>query len=173
MAGLVTPGQVAEARRDLGRQLAAWREAAGLTQVQLARRIVHSRSSVANVEIGRHSVTHAFWRYADREVAAGGALLAAFEKVDRLVQTQREQAARVLDRQRRERAGCAPPESMPAPDGCGCGLTVARWTGRETRALREAGCRCAGGSARQRCRTAAGCVAATNGTERKSEARTG
>ncbi|MDG4798822.1 helix-turn-helix domain-containing protein [Micromonospora sp. WMMD1082] len=134
-AGGVKPGQVAEARKDLGRQLAAWRDAAGLTQVQLARRIPYSRSTVANVEVGRHSITRAFWRCADREVGAAGALLAAFEEVDRLVQRQRE---RVLGRQVRERAGYGLPESGQAPDGCGCGLTVARWAGRETQALREA-----------------------------------
>lgn len=129
---------MAEARKDLGRQLAAWRDAAGLTQVQLAQRIPYSRSTVANVEIGRHCTPRQFWQYADGEVGAAGALLAAFEHVDRLAQAQRDQAARAVDQQRQQRAGWAPPVPEPAPDECGCGLTVARWTGRESRALREA-----------------------------------
>jgi transcriptional regulator with XRE-family HTH domain len=124
--GWVTPGQIAESRRDLGRELAARREAAGLTQVELARRITYSRSSVANVEKGRQSITRAFWRCVDREVGAAGALLAVFEQVDQLAQAQRRQVVRLREQLRRER------------DGCGCGLTVARWTGRESRALREA-----------------------------------
>ena len=109
--------------------LAAWRDAAGLTQVQLAQRVSYSRSSVANAEIGRHSNTREFWVRADQELDAERALLAAFDYLDQLVQAQHTQTARALDRQR---------AVVHAPDGCGCGLAVGRWTGRETRALREA-----------------------------------
>lgn len=129
--GAVTPGQVAEARKALGRQLRACREAAGLTQVELARRISYSRSSVACAEASRQVLARVFWERADRAAGAGRALLAAFDDVDRLVQVHREQAARALDEQREQRAGCA-------PGGCGCGVAVGRWTGRESLALREA-----------------------------------
>ncbi|MEV4842762.1 helix-turn-helix domain-containing protein [Micromonospora matsumotoense] len=52
LPGLISQQQVAEARRDIGRRLAAWRAEQGLTQMQLASSICYSRSSVANAEIG-------------------------------------------------------------------------------------------------------------------------
>jgi DNA-binding transcriptional regulator YiaG len=120
-----------EARKALGRQLLACRTAAGLTQVQLARCISYSRSSVACGEAGRQVLARVFWERADRAAGAGRALLAAFDDLERLVRVHREQAARALDEQREQRAGCA-------SGGCGCGVAVGRWTGRESRALREA-----------------------------------
>ncbi|RSM65141.1 transcriptional regulator [Actinoplanes sp. ATCC 53533] len=132
----VTPGQVAEARKDLGRQLAERRDMARITQRELARRLSYSRSTVANVEIGRHCAPRKFWQRADREVGATGGLLAAFEQVDALVQALQTQATQARERQRAAKyAPAAPPVSA---NGCGCGLVVGRWTGRETRALREA-----------------------------------
>lgn len=116
-AGEFTREHVMQERKALGRFLAMHREAAGLTQMDLARRVAYSRSSVANVEIGGRDIARDFWRGADRELGAAGALLARFDHLDRMVRAQRPAAAH-------------PP--------CGCGLTVARWTGRETRALREA-----------------------------------
>jgi transcriptional regulator with XRE-family HTH domain len=128
----VSPGQVAEARKELGRQLAARREAAGLTQTELARRVAYSRSSVANVEAGSRSITPGFWQNADRELDAAGALLAASDDLDRMVQAERIcKTQQLLDQLRQQPAGSAVP-------GCGCELVVGRWTGRETRALREA-----------------------------------
>jgi transcriptional regulator with XRE-family HTH domain len=127
--GEVTLAQVAQARRDLGRMLATWREAARLTQVQLARRVSYSRSSVANAEVGRHSNTGEFWVRADHELNAKGALLAAYDDLEQLVQARLTQAAQALDRHR---------AVVHTPDDCGCGLAVGRWTGRETQALREA-----------------------------------
>jgi DNA-binding XRE family transcriptional regulator len=73
---VVTLAQVAQVRKELVQQLAAWRKVAGLTQVQLARRVVYSRSSVANTEIGRHTMPRAFWHNADRKLGAEGALVA-------------------------------------------------------------------------------------------------
>lgn len=133
-AGAITRTQVTQARRDLGRQLAAWRDASGLTQVDLARRTCYSRSAVANVEIGRQNIPRTFWHKADRACDAAGALLAAFEQVEALERTFRTQAARVREEQRAARY----PLRLTDPAGCGCGLAVGLWTGRETRALREA-----------------------------------
>jgi transcriptional regulator with XRE-family HTH domain len=142
LSGEVTPGHVAQARKDLGRQLAAWRDAARLTQVELARRSCYSRSAVANVEIGRQNITRRFWQCADTEVGARGALLAAFDQVDALARDFQVQTAQAREHERQQRAARYAPTPAPAPatapDVCGCGLTVGRWTGRETRALREA-----------------------------------
>jgi DNA-binding transcriptional regulator YiaG len=132
----VTAGQVAEARKDLGRQLAVWRDGAGVTQLELARRLSYSRSTVANVEIGRHCAPRKFWQGADPEVGAAGELLAAFEQVDALVQALQTQAVQARERKRAARYAQTAPSG--SANGCGCGLVVGRWTGRESRALREA-----------------------------------
>jgi DNA-binding transcriptional regulator YiaG len=116
--------------------LAEWRGTVAMTQVELARRVAYSRSTVANVEIGRDCSNRQFWQCADREVGADGALLAAFDQVDALVRAVRTQAAQARDQQRA--AQYAPPVSPVAADVCGCGVAVGRWTGRESRALREA-----------------------------------
>lgn len=88
----VTPARVAEARTDLGRELATRREAAGLTQTELARRVNYSRSTVANVEIGRQGAPR-FWGTADHELNAAGALVAGYEQVDALERALQTQAA--------------------------------------------------------------------------------
>jgi DNA-binding transcriptional regulator YiaG len=131
----VTPEQVAEARRVLGRSLAEWRGTAGLTQVELARQVSYSRSTVANVETGRDCNARQFWQSADSAVGADGALLAAFDEVDALVQALHAQAVQARDLRRAARY--TPPAPPVASDGCGCGVAVGRWTGRESRALRE------------------------------------
>lgn len=51
----------AEARRALGRELAAARRAAGYVQEALAQKVRYSRSTIANVETGRQSVDREFW----------------------------------------------------------------------------------------------------------------
>ncbi|WP_246835559.1 helix-turn-helix domain-containing protein [Micromonospora sp. MH33] len=128
---------MAEACQRLGRQLAAWRDLAGLTQVELARRINYSRSAIGNVEIGRDRSTRRFWQSADAEVGAGGALVASFDQVDALARDFRRQTAG-YDLERERRTAPVVAASMPRPDGCGCGAAFGRWTGREVRALREA-----------------------------------
>jgi transcriptional regulator with XRE-family HTH domain len=55
------PDEDAAARAGLGRQLAASREAAGLTQHQLAAALAgYSRSTVANTETGKQRVPRLF-----------------------------------------------------------------------------------------------------------------
>jgi DNA-binding transcriptional regulator YiaG len=106
----------------------AWREAAGLTQVELAGRIFYARSTLAGAEIGREHLTRTFWQRADRELNAGGALLAGFEDVDALVRGRHHRVTLVQARQR----------AALAPDGCGCAVVVGRWSSSDVRALREA-----------------------------------
>lgn len=138
--GLISQQQVAEARRDLGRRLAAWRAEQGLTQMQLAKSICYSRSSVANAEIGRDTSVRRFWQDADRAVDAQGALLAAFDQMAALVRDFNAQRAQARDEERQRRAGrTATRATHAATADCGCGtVVVGRWTGHETRALREA-----------------------------------
>jgi len=85
MPASITPEQIAAARRDLGRRLAALRDAAGLTQVDLAGRVNYSRSTIGNVETGRQKIPRGSWRRFDRELRAGGALLAEHDALAALV----------------------------------------------------------------------------------------
>lgn len=141
--GSITPERIREAQQALGRRLAQWRKAAGMTQVALARRTAYSRSAVANVEIGRQNIPRGFWERADRELGAGGTLVEAFDALHELVTTRRAEAARIAEQDRLQRhQAAAPPypqHRVPvAPAVCGCTITIARWSGRETVALREA-----------------------------------
>lgn len=164
---VVARRQIDQERRNLGRLLGERRRAAGLSQLMLTGRIAYSRSTIANAENGSRRAALEFWQSCDRELAAGGDLLAAYGLVQALsvaLEEQRKQAGR---RARQERARGMPGDSFPLvpvggtvghlPDveehrglgvvgrreapmvnGCGFPLTVVRWSGWETRALREA-----------------------------------
>ncbi len=71
------PGNIAEQRRALGARLAACRQAAGLTQAQLAHQIGYDRSTLAHLEIGRGRANEHVWQRVDEACNAAGALLAA------------------------------------------------------------------------------------------------
>jgi transcriptional regulator with XRE-family HTH domain len=122
------------AQKDLGSRLALRRKAAGLSQMELAVQLRYSRSMVANAEVGLALPVRKFWVAADRILAAEGVLLAGFEQVRALPRPYRAanayRAALRLAAKSKLKTAAAPqrPEL----------LTVARWTGRETRALREA-----------------------------------
>ncbi|BCJ68701.1 helix-turn-helix transcriptional regulator [Polymorphospora rubra] len=70
---------LAAARREVGRRLAAARRGLGITQVELARRLTYSRSSVANAEIGRALPDRTFWHYADRVLGTGDGFVRAYD----------------------------------------------------------------------------------------------
>ncbi|MFG1949619.1 helix-turn-helix domain-containing protein [Micromonospora sp. NPDC048830] len=133
---------MADARKDLGRQLAQWRASAGLRQVDLAKLICYSRSQIANVEVGRDNTTRLFWHNADAALGAHGALLAMFDHVHALVRDFHAQEVHAPDQERQQAATPPAPLTSPVtacPVPCRCGPTVVgRWTGREVRALREA-----------------------------------
>jgi transcriptional regulator with XRE-family HTH domain len=109
-------------RRNLGRLLASWRKTAGFTQDVLARHIGYSRSTIGNVETGGQAIARPFWEHADRALAAGGAILTAFEEF--------------------ELRYCSHPAPGAHP---GCARCATRhperprtWTGREIRCMRQA-----------------------------------
>lgn len=66
----------------LGALLKQRRRAAGLKQTDIAHRICYSRSTVANVEIGRQTASRDFWLRADEQLGATGELLASFDRLD-------------------------------------------------------------------------------------------
>jgi len=74
----------------LGSQLAAWRAAAGETQRSLSVKLPYSRSTIANVEVGRQTAPRDFWQRCDEVLGAAGDLLASY---DELVSDIRRKAA--------------------------------------------------------------------------------
>jgi transcriptional regulator with XRE-family HTH domain len=62
------------ARKALGRQLAALRQAAGYNQQGFAPLTGYGRSTLANVETGRQNVARSFWIRCAQELAADTAL---------------------------------------------------------------------------------------------------
>jgi hypothetical protein len=69
---------IAELRRLLGAQLATFRQAASLTQGQVAKVAICDRTHVVHVEKGRSRGDERFWRAVDGACDADGALLAAY-----------------------------------------------------------------------------------------------
>lgn len=67
---------LADAARILSESLAASRRAAGLTQVQLAEMVGVSVTSIGHAETGRLWQSRRFWERADKQLCAGGKLLA-------------------------------------------------------------------------------------------------
>lgn len=124
----VSAARIDAVRVDLGRQLAALREAARLTQTDLARRLSYSRTTIATIETGRDGTTRQFWECADRELNAGGVLVKAFDDLDDLLSERRRQRGEVRRRLRLD----APVASR------GGGVAVGAWGWGEVRALREA-----------------------------------
>ncbi len=86
-------GVAAGARAALGRQLAARRRAAGLSQEQLAPLSGYSRSTIANAETGRQRVPRGFWRRCDDALGTGTALVRGFDEVEAMARRGHVQAA--------------------------------------------------------------------------------
>lgn len=89
MASVTGVQAVDGAWRELGRQLAALRQAAGHTQHEFASLVHYTRSSIANVEVGRQHAPRKFCVLADSVLASGGALAAAWDEIESLEQTRR------------------------------------------------------------------------------------
>jgi len=78
------PDAAVAARRELGVQLAVLRDAARLTQEELARRVGYVRSTVGNVETGRQRVPRRFWIQCDQILATSGVLTEAHDRIEGL-----------------------------------------------------------------------------------------
>src|SRR5215475_3115803 len=81
---LVDQGQIIDARRALGRRLADFRQAAGYGQEAFAPLVLYSRSSLANVEVGRQKGTRTFWQQCDKVLQTGSVLATAFTDIEAL-----------------------------------------------------------------------------------------
>jgi transcriptional regulator with XRE-family HTH domain len=73
--------EIAARRHALGERLAAFRQAAGLTQSQLARHTYCDRTTIAHIEKGRRPADERFWRAVDNTCHAEGALLAESQEL--------------------------------------------------------------------------------------------
>jgi transcriptional regulator with XRE-family HTH domain len=87
---------IAEAKRVLGRQLAELRKAAGYSQHEFAPITFYTRSTLANVEIGRQHVPQSFWQHCDEALGTDGALSRSYEDLQALIRRHHEQAAQEL-----------------------------------------------------------------------------
>lgn len=87
---------VNEAWRALGRQLAAMRRASGHNQHQLAGLVHYTRSSIANIEVGRQHPPREFWVLCDAVLATGDTLTAAWDQIEAMEQARRRVADRLL-----------------------------------------------------------------------------
>lgn len=87
--------EIVAARRALGHQLAAFRQAAGYNQRQFAPLTHYGRSTIANVEVGRQNVPRSFWERVDAVLGAGGNLLHRYDQLHALVQRHLEEAAQL------------------------------------------------------------------------------
>lgn len=101
------PDRIWELRRALGRQLAALRSRAGFSQWEFAPLTGYSRSSLSDAELGRHRLRREFWVRCDAALAGGGALVAAYDRIEAtaaaLRRKARSQAQAARDEQASER----------------------------------------------------------------------
>lgn len=97
---MIDPDGINEAKLALGRQLAAYRDAAGLRQQELAPRVHYGRSTIANVETGRQTCSGAFWERCDQELAADGALVRGYEDLKALTRAHQAEVASRMEADR-------------------------------------------------------------------------
>jgi DNA-binding XRE family transcriptional regulator len=71
---------VTQLRRALGRQLAAMRNRAGLSQWELAPLTGYSRSTLSDAELGRHRLRREFWLRCDELLKADSRLVASYDR---------------------------------------------------------------------------------------------
>src|ERR1035441_404670 len=95
---------IAAMQRELGRQLAALRREAGLTQENLGALAGFSRSTVSVAEIGRQSHAREFWAACDKALDSGGVLVAGFDQIGAVREAEERSAACAAQEAREARA---------------------------------------------------------------------
>jgi transcriptional regulator with XRE-family HTH domain/tetratricopeptide (TPR) repeat protein len=96
--------ELVEMRRVLGGQLAAFRQAAGLSQGRLAKATFCDRTSLAHIEKGRSRGDERFWTLADERCGAEGVLLAGFRAWEAACQDHEVRAREALLAEARAKA---------------------------------------------------------------------
>jgi transcriptional regulator with XRE-family HTH domain len=110
-------------QQELGRQLAALRRGAGLTQQSLGTLMGFSRSTVSVAEIGRQPHARAFWAACDKALDTSGVLTAGFDQI-KSVREARERAAACAAQEAREARALATLTSAQHRDGLASGVTA-------------------------------------------------
>jgi tetratricopeptide (TPR) repeat protein len=133
---MIDPEAITEAKQALGRQLAAYRDAAGLKQQELAPKIHYGRSTIANVETGRQTCSRTFWERCDQALNAHGVLLWAYEELKSLTREQQATIARRMEEERaaklrRLTVSAAPGSRLPPESGADTVTASIRLDGRE------------------------------------------
>jgi len=95
---------VAVMLRELGRQLAALRREAGLTQEDLAARAAFSRSAVSVAEIGRQPPAREFWAACDKALDNSGVLAVGCDQIKAVHEAEERAVARAAQQAREARA---------------------------------------------------------------------
>jgi hypothetical protein len=98
------PDRVWEMRRALGRRLAASRSHAGFSQWEFAPLTGYSRSTLSDAELGRHRLRREFWLRCDAALLAGGALVAAYDRIEATAAAIRRKARSQAQAAREEQA---------------------------------------------------------------------
>lgn len=109
------PHQLRDMKRALGRRLAGWRRACGLTQDDLARRVHSTRSTVANVECGRQVVDRVFWAQCESLLKAAGELIAGYDDYRSAEVRHREEKAEAA---RQARWAALDPQTIAETAAC-------------------------------------------------------
>ena len=100
-------GSIAAMGRELGRQLAALRRQAGLTQHGLAVLAGFSRTTVSMAEIGHGYQARQFWEACDKALDTDGALTTGADQLDTVRDTERRAAAYAAQQARQAQAVAA------------------------------------------------------------------
>ena len=100
-------------RRALGRQLAAQRNRAGLSQWDLAPLTGYSRSTLSDAELGRHRLRREFWLRCDELLKAEGRLVASYDRIETAAAVLEQRSHGAAQRARDHRT---PLRAVPAPD---------------------------------------------------------
>ncbi len=114
---------VAVLLRELGRQLAALRREAGLTQENLGALTTFSRSTVSVAEIGRQPHARDFWAACEKALDSGGVLAAGFDQIG-AVREAEERAAACAAQEAREARALAALAAAQLRGGVAAGVTA-------------------------------------------------
>jgi DNA-binding XRE family transcriptional regulator len=91
--GAAGPADTAALGRGLGRHLARLRQAAGLTQHQLAELVGYSRGTLSSAESGRFDQARRFWQRVDETLNGQGRLVGSYDDIRFRIAARREQQA--------------------------------------------------------------------------------
>jgi DNA-binding XRE family transcriptional regulator len=72
---------ITQLRRELGRDLAAQRKAAGMLQEELAGKIGHTRGSLSNAETGNRDKSRKFWQACDDVLGTGTHFADSYDRI--------------------------------------------------------------------------------------------